>query len=71
MYNMKNVNELKNEFALIPEYQIENLMQCSTDELQFELGYCYWQKGNRQNIAYNYQMIELIENYLLNKIYEK
>ena len=34
--------ELKKEFPLIPEYQIKNLTECTTDELLFELGYCDW-----------------------------
>ena len=62
---MKNLEKLKKEFSLIPEYQIKNLIECTTDELVFELGYCYWAIQQEFNLEYAYQLQALIENNLL------
>lgn len=56
---------LKREFPLIPEYQIKNLTECTTDELVFELGYCYLKISSKEDTDYVYQLKELIENNLL------
>ena len=56
---------LKKEFPLIPEYQIKNLTECTTDELVFELNYCYWVIQQGFNLDYAYQLRELIDNNIL------
>lgn len=45
---MKNLTEIKKEYELIPECEINNLLKCSANDLLFELGYCMWciEKGN-------------------------
>lgn len=61
----RKILELRKEFPLIPEYQIKNLIECTTDELVFELGYCYWIISKGKDADYVYQLKELIENNLL------
>ena len=56
---------LEKEFPLIPEYQIKNLTECTTDELIFELGYCYWKINKKEDTDYIHQLKELIINNLL------
>ena len=60
---MTNSIELKKEFPLIPEYQIKNLTQCTTDELIFELG--YWKINKKEDTDYIHQLNEFIINNLL------
>ena len=62
---MPNLIELKKEFPSIPEYQIKNLTQCTTDELIFELGYCYWKINKKEDTDYIHQLKEFIINNLL------
>jgi hypothetical protein len=56
---------LEKEFPLIPEYQIKNLTECTTDELLFELGYCDWLIKQEHDLEYAYQLKTLIVNNLL------
>lgn len=60
--------ELKKEFNRIPDYQIKNLTECTTDELLFELGYCYWLIKHEQDTEYVQQVKSLIENKLFKNI---
>ena len=62
---MANLLELKKEFNMIPEYQIKNLTECTTDELLFELGYCDWLIKQEHDLEYAYQLKTLIVNNLL------
>ena len=65
---MTKLIELKKEFPLIPEYQIKNLTECTTDELLFELGYCDWLIKQEHDLEYAYQLKTLIENNLFKNI---
>lgn len=65
---MIKLTKLKKEFPLIPEDQIKNLTECKTDELVFELGYCYWKINKEEDLDYVYQLKELIDNLLKIKI---
>lgn len=62
---MENLIELKKEFPLIPEYQIKNLIECTSEELLFELGYCNWAAEQGYNSEYVQQVKSLIVNNLL------
>ena len=65
---MRNkIKLLKREFPLIPEYQIKNLTECTTDELIFELGYCYWKINKKEDTDYIHQLKEFIINNLFKK----
>ena len=64
MENLKLI-KLKKEFNMIPEYQIKNLTECTTDELLFELGYCDWLIKQEHDLEYAYQLKTLIVNNLL------
>ena len=64
MKNLKLI-ELKKEFNRIPDYQIKNLTECTTDELLFELGYCDWLIKQEHDLEYAYQLKTLIVNNLL------
>jgi hypothetical protein len=64
---VNDLEKLKREFPLIPEYQIKNLTKCTTDELVFELGYCYWRINKKEDTDYIHQLKEFIINNLFKK----
>lgn len=68
-----NYLNLKEQFPLIPDYQIGNLLECEASDLLNELSYCYWCISKGINPEYTIQVKELIEKYRINKnslIYE-
>lgn len=67
--NDLNYLNLKEQFPMIPDYQIGNLLECEASDLLYELSYCYWCLSKGINTEYNMQVKELIENYCITKKY--
>lgn len=67
--NDLNYLNLKEQFPMIPDYQIGNLLDCKASDLLYELSYCYWCLSKGINTEYNMQVKELIENYCITKNY--
>ena len=68
-----NYLNLKEQFPLIPDYQIGNLISSSAEDLLLEMGYCLWLIEHKNNTTYSQQVKRLIEKIILyktNKYYE-
>lgn len=72
MNNLKFLN-LREEFPMIPDYQIGNLINSSAEDLLLEIGYCLWLIEHKNNTSYSQQVKRLIEKIILYKTnkYEK